>query len=551
MSQALPSIQLPDVHPFIGMDVWSLLCERARATTGDFLIWHPFDGAVRTWDYPAFARDAASVAVGLRRRGVQPGDRVIIHLENCPEFLIAWFACAAIGAIAVTTNVRSALDELSYYVEDCAAVGAITQPKYLAMMERAAPQLKWLACIKGDPGASDSSVGHVDKDLSFDGLRGDPDSLVPRPPDPGALVSIQYTSGTTSRPKGVLWTHANALWAAKVNASHEHLGDGDCHLTYMPLFHANALAYSVLPTVWVGGRTVLLHKWSTSRFWEISLEHRCTWASLMGLSARAVLGLEAPAKHSYKCFGSLAYDPGLERHAGVKVIGWWGMTETISHGIVGDYWSPNRPRSIGRPAPEYGIKVVRGLGPSSTEYEETGELLIKGIPGISMFAGYFNRPEVTAQSYDERGWFRTGDLVVVHSDGSVSFADRSKDMLRVGGENVAASEIERVILEVVGVKEAVVVGKPDAKLDEVPVAFVTTSLVDDGLEGRIMAACAAKLADFKVPRQVEVVSALPRSTISKVDKVALRQVISSGVPIRQIEKSWLEAAFSDPSGDAP
>jgi crotonobetaine/carnitine-CoA ligase len=532
------------------MDVWSLLCRRARSTSGDFLIWHPFEGEIRTWDYPTFTRDAASIGAGLRNRGVQAGDRIIIHLENCPEFLIAWFACASIGAVAVTTNVRSAPDELSYYAEDCAAVGAITQPKYLEMMGSAAPRLKWLVCIDEDPGASESSFNRVGKDLSFDGLRGDPDTLALRPPDPTALMNIQYTSGTTSRPKGVLWTHANALWAASVNASHEHLGSDDCHLTYMPLFHANALAYSVLPTIWVGGRTVLLHKWSTSRFWDISLDHRCTWASLMGLSARAVLDLETPKKHTYTCFGSLACDPRLESHIGTKVIGWWGMTETVSHGILGDYWSANRPRSVGRPAPEYGIRVVQDNGLTLTEFEEAGELLIKGVPGLSMFAGYLNKDATTAESYDERGWFRTGDLVKVHSDGNISFADRAKDMLRVGGENVAASEIERVVLEVSGVREAVAVARPDVKLDEVPVVFVIGSVADDGLRERIIDACASKLADFKIPRQVEIVGALPRSTIGKVNKAVLREVLLSGTSVSQSEEFWLEAAAVDPSGDA-
>jgi crotonobetaine/carnitine-CoA ligase len=544
------SPQLPDLHPFTGMDVWTLLSHRARSTPGDFLIWHPFEGVTRTWDYSTFARDAASVGAGLHARGVKSGDRVIIHLENCPEFLIAWFACASIGAVAVTTNARSAEDEMTYFANDCAAVGAITQPKYLDMLGRAAPQLKWLACIERDPGIGEPTFDRVDSDLSFDRLRADPESLPQRSPDPAALMNIQYTSGTTSRPKGVLWTHANALWAARVNAIHEHLVSDDCHLTYMPLFHANALGYSVLPTMWVGGRTVLLHKWSTSRFWDISLEYRCTWASLMGLSARAVLELETPKQHDYRCFGSMAYEPRFESHVGVKALGWWGMTETVSHGILGNYWGPNRPKFIGRPAPEYGIRIVRDDGVTSTDCDEAGELFIKGVPGLSLFAGYLNRDQSTAESFDEQGWFRTGDLVEVNADGNIAFGDRAKDMLRVGGENVAASEIERVILEVVGVREAVVVGKPDTKLDEVPVAFVVRASVDEGLHERIMTACSSKLADFKIPRQVEIVDALPRSTIGKVNRADLRQVLSAGKSISESEKSWLEAAAIDPSGDA-
>jgi crotonobetaine/carnitine-CoA ligase len=139
----------------------------------------------------------------------------------------------------------------------------------------------------------------------------------------------------------------------------------------------------------------------------------------------------------------------------------------------------------------------------------------------------------------------------VHADGWITFADRSKDMLRVGSENVAASEIERVIAEVPGVAEAAVVARPDVKLDEVPVAFVVAADGSgDGLAGEVIAACAAKLADFKVPQQVTVVAALPRSTISKVNKAALRAFLDSGDPVEAAERNWVAEAAADPSGDA-
>jgi len=156
----------------------------------------------------------------------------------------------------------------------------------------------------------------------------------------------------------------------------------------------------------------------------------------MGLSMRAVLGIEAPERHSYRWFGAGAIVPQWAERFGVRTVGWWGMTETVSHGIVSDPWLPQRPLAIGQPAPEY--------------------------------------------------------------------------------ENVAASEIERVIAEVPGVAEAAVVARPDVKLDEVPVAFVVAAGPDgDALPGQVIAACAAKLADFKVPHEVTVVAALPRSTISR------------------------------------
>lgn len=540
------SYPLPDLHPFVGMDAWTMLSVRAAATPdAPFLTWQPFEGPSRSWTYASFATDARSVAAGLDHLGVRAGERVIIHLENCPEFPIAWFACAALGAVAVTTNARSAADELRYFAEDSEAVGAITQPRFEALVAGAAPQLQWLVCLDEDPssGTLGRSVGS-----SWASLRRDPAGVADRPAGPERPMSVQYTSGTTSRPKGVVWTHANALWAARVNAAHEQLGAGDCHLITMPLFHANAFAYSLLPTIWVGGRAVLLPKWSTSRFWDVSVAHGCTWASLMGLAARAVLELDPPAVQPYRWFGSGAVDPRLEQRSGVRSIGWWGMTETVSHGIVSSPWQPTRPGAIGRPAPEYAIRVVGADEVTPVGPGETGSLLIRGVPGLSMFAEYLNQPQATADSHDPDGWFRTGDLVTVHADGCISFADRAKDMLRVGGENVAASEIERVISEVAGVAEVAVVARPDPKLDQVPVAFVVGA--GDDLPGRVTAACRAKLADFKVPRQVSVVAALPRSTISKINKAALRAYLDGDRPLGEAEANWLSEAAVDPSGDA-
>jgi carnitine-CoA ligase len=159
-------------------------------------------------------------------------------------------------------------------------------------------------------------------------------------------------------------------------------------------------------------------------------------------------------------------------------------------------------------------------------------------------------PAATAGSFDEAGWFRTGDLVTLHADGYLSFADRDKDMLKVGAENVAASEIERVILATGLVAEVAVVGRPDDKLDEVPVAFVVPFADRESLAADLEAACAQRLADFKVPRAVYGVRDLPRSTLNKVNKAELRKVAAASADRAAAEAQWLAAAASDPSGDA-
>ncbi|HKA05382.1 MAG TPA: hypothetical protein VKD67_13675, partial [Acidimicrobiales bacterium] len=180
------------------------------------------------------------------------------------------------------------------------------------------------------------------------------------------------------------------------------------------------------------------------------------------------------------------------------------------------------PGCMGRPTPEYEVAVLRDDG-TPVEPGETGVIYVRGVRGVSLFSGYLHDDAATAETVDEQGWLRTGDLVTVHESGHLQFADRAKDMLKVGGENVAASEIERVIMGVPGVMEVAVVGGPHPMLDEVPVAFVIGLDGSDTIETDVLAACRAELADFKVPRQVRLVHEMPRSTLNKIAKAQLRQ----------------------------
>jgi crotonobetaine/carnitine-CoA ligase len=151
---------------------------------------------------------------------------------------------------------------------------------------------------------------------------------------------------------------------------------------------------------------------------------------------------------------------------------------------------------------------------------------VRGLPGVSLFAGYLHDDTATAEAVNSEGWLRTGDLVTVHDDGFMSFADRDKDMLKVGGENVAASEVERVVLGIPGVVEVAVVAQRHPMLDEVPVAFVVATDARPDLEAEILAACRTQLSDFKVPRQVRIVDDLPRSTLNKIAKAELRRQLA-------------------------
>lgn len=516
------ALPIPRLHPFVGQDVPWLLQERVRMY-GDrpYIHWDPFEGEPRVWTYREFGAAVDEVAAGLHRHGIRAGEFVLIHLGNCPEFLVAWHACSRIGAVAVTTNTRSSQEELTYYAANCGAVAAITQPALVDVVRASAPRLRWIAATATDLGAP-PAVFDASGVIPFGDLHGDPRDVPDRPRDAMAFNSVQYTSGTTSRPKGVVWTHANVLWGARMTALHLGLTPQDVGLVFFPLFHTNSLMYASLGNLWGGGSFVLLPRFSASRFWERAVRHGCTWACTSPFVLKTLALQPKPERHSFRFWGSGTTDPPLARdHFGVQGLGWFGMTETVTFPTIGYLDLANRPLAMGRPAPGYEVLVVRDDG-TPVDAGESGRLLVRGIPGLSLFYEYLNDPDATAAAFDADGWMDTGDMVTPYDDGSIRYEGRGKDMLRVGAENVAAAEVERVIQQVPGVFESAVVGKPHDLLGEVPVVFVIPSGDPGDLADRILAACRQHLADFKVPREVLFVDAFPRATLNKVSKKDLR-----------------------------
>jgi crotonobetaine/carnitine-CoA ligase len=277
--------------------------------------------------------------------------------------------------------------------------------------------------------------------------------------------------------------------------------------------------------MWVGGTVVLQPRFSARRFWDIAVRQRCTWHSSVPFCFKAISEQPLPDRHFFRMIGASANQPPFAAFFGVPVVGWWGMTETVTQGIVGDWALPNQPLTTGRPAAGYEIAIRDGDG-RPVKPGETGHLFCRGQRGLAMFTEYMGNPEATRASFDADCWFETGDRMTLLDTGDLLFADRDKDMLKVGGENVAASEVERVIYQVAGVRECAVVAQKHRMLDEVPVVFLITDLSQDAhadLVARIEAACRAALADFKVPRAIHVVPDMPRSTLEKINKSELRK----------------------------
>lgn len=487
------------------------------------VVWDPPGGGGRRWTYRELLDDTCRLAAGLARRGVGRGDKVLLHADNCPELLLAWLACATVGAVGVTTNTKSVAAEIDYFIDKAKCVAAITQPRYASMVVSAGPELRWVA-VTGDD--SDEPVDLSGLGLEpFDDLFAEAASWPGRPIEPLLPFGIMFTSGTTNKPKAVVHTHANAVWASRLGPRNIDLGPDDRYLIYLPLFHVNAQSWSFFSVLGVGATAVLIPKWSTSRFWEVVVEHEITHISLMPF----VMGtLGQPNRPSSKLrvgvFGLIL--PDLDRMFGIDVYAAYGMTETVTHAITGKPSEHLPTRSMGRVSPGYELAVVDKESGELRAEGETGELWLRGTRGIQLFLEYFDNPEANATSFED-GWFKTGDMVKMGPGGNVFYQERDKDLIKVGGENVSAREVEDVVVTVPGIAQAAVVGKRHEWLDQVVVAFVITApgAADDAeLERQVIQACVGQLAAFKVPRAVYVVEEFPLGTLDKLLKNKLRDL---------------------------
>ena len=495
------------------------------------LIWSPTEGEGRRWTYAELLADTRGMAVGLRDQGIGLGDAVLIHAENSPEMMVAWLACATLGAVAVTTNTRSVTSEVAYFAEHTRCVAAIADARYAALVAEAAPALKWIAVIPGsEPDAADGGPPR----LAFSALAGDAEAWEGRPIEPMRPFGIMFTSGTTSRPKAVVHTHANAVWASRIGPRNIDLGTDDRYLIYLPLFHVNAQSWSFFSVLGVGATAVLMPKWSTSRFWPVITEHGITHISLMPFCFGALGDAEARPETTTLRVGVFGLIMEiLDQMFGLAVYAAYGMTETVIHATNGKPSEHLPERSMGHITPGYEFCVVDKETGALCAEGETGELWLRGTRGIHLFLEYFDNDEANEKAFED-GWFKTGDMVMLGTGGNLFYRERDKDLLKVGGENVSAREVEDVITTVPGMTQVAVVGKHHEFLDQVVVAFVVKASGapdDDELEAQVIAACRERLADFKVPRAVYAVDEFPLGTLDKVLKNKLREMADERPPI--------------------
>ena len=497
---------------------WVRVLEHHAARTPDKAI-AVCDGAAVT--YQDMVDWSARLAGGLRERGVGFGDVVGLLSYNSTEFLATIFAANSLGAVAMPINWRLAAAELRYLLEHSGAKvivcdGALTDLADDAIAGLASAPAR--VCVSAEPPAGWEP---------FAGLAAEP---IPARAAVGGddIHRLMYTSGTTGRPKGVMLTHANLAWKNFAHVTEFGFTTDDVGLACGPLYHVGALDLVTTTMIAVGATTILHRVFDAARVVDEIERSRVTTVWTAPAMVRAILDLPRLDRRDLSSVrvliagGEKMPVPYIERLRRAFPSAWfadaYGLTETVSGDTFLDRESTlSKLGSVGRPC-QYLELDIRDEQGASLPAGERGEIVLRGP---KVFKGYWRDPEATAKAF-AGGWFHTGDIGVLDDDGYLYIVDRLKDMIVSGGENIASSEVERVLYEHPAVVEVAVIGRPDERWGEVPVAVVVLAPGAEATAAELIEHCRGQLAKFKVPKDVTFIDALPRNPSGKVLKRELR-----------------------------
>jgi malonyl-CoA/methylmalonyl-CoA synthetase len=466
------------------------------------------DGTTSTFTYGALESRSNRLAHVLVARGLVPGARLAFLLPNRVEIIDLWLACAKLGVIVVPVNVLYQAREIAHIVQDADPVAVITVAQRFA----------------------DLPPGTVAWDV--DGLHAEAEHVpdvtrpVAGPHTADTPMALVYTSGTTGASKGAILTHGNfASNALVLNASWA-MTAADRLLCTLPLFHVHGLGNAVHSWLLSGCHMKLVERFDASRAAAWFTTYAPTvffgvptmYVRLLALDADVALAIGQRTRLFVSGSAPLPAHvlEAFHERFGHVVLERYGMTETLMN-VSNPYIGERRPGTVGLPLPLTSVRIVDEHGadlPDGT----SGELWVRG-PHVC--AGYWRRPDATAAAWQD-GWFRTGDIGVRATDGYITLEGRRSDLIIAGGFNIYPREIEELLMEQPGIREAAVVGVPDAIRGEVPVAyFVGDEHVDPTT---LEAVLRGQLASFKVPRTFVRVAALPRTALGKVQKHLLPPV---------------------------
>ncbi len=495
--------------------------------------------------YAALEQEVAALRAALAASGIGRGDHVGLCLGNGVRWVSLFLALGSLGAVTVPVNTRFRAEEMAYALRQSRVSTLFLADRFLktdfiAILRGIVPELDATlpgpalpdlrrVVVLGD----DVPQGAVGFDAFTAGAQLGPQSG-PCGPDcgpscaPDDVLLIQYTSGTTSFPKGVMLTHANMLANAYVSGGRIGFRIGDRYHSARPFFHVSGSTLSVLSAVQHMVTLVTMDRFEPEEALRLMEAEGCTHFS--GNDTMALMLLNHPSRlgRQLRLRGAwVAASPAILRRViddlgARECVAGYGLSEASPNIAQSCWWEPEAMRTSGRMRPQPGVEV-RILGPDQAECPtgQPGEITVRGW---NVMRGYYGKPQETADALDGEGWLRTGDLGRLGEDGRLEFLGRAKDIVRVGGENVSPAEVEDILHRHPAIRQAAVVGVPDPRLMEVVAAFVIPNADADCDPDAVIAWCRQEMAGFKVPRHVWVVDGfedIGMTASSKVQKKPL------------------------------
>lgn len=458
----------------------------------------------------AFAQEALA-------NGIKKGDRVALMMVNCPEFLYAFFGIMKAGAVAVPINAAFKPPEVEYVVRNCQAAGFVLGSLFgeLGKALHSKLEVRWLKVMQ----EGKSKAQAMETAANFPA----PPAAAAQAADSAAII---YTSGTTGFPKGAILSHENYLFDVSQFAP-SFMNAQDRFVCILPLFHVNAQVVTTLAPLYVGGSMVLLEKFNPKDFLATMAQFKATAFSAVPSLYAVLLNLPDSANHDLSslrfCICGAAPMPaavfeGFEKKFKAKILEGYGLSEGTCVSSVNPWDGTRKIGSIGLPLPDQKMKIVDDAS-QELPTGKVGEIVVQGK---NVMKGYFNNPQATAETL-KGSWLHTGDLGYQDPDGYFFIVGRKKEMIIRAGENIYPAEIEAVLYKHPAVMEAAVIGLPDERWGEEVAAFLVLKEGQSVTGKEVIAYCRERVADYKCPRKVEFVAALPKTATGKIQKLKLKE----------------------------
>lgn len=498
----------------------------AQCGSREFMHFFDHDGREEAYTYAQFNGLINQTANYFLELGVQPGENVAVQLYNSPEFISALFGLAKIGATAVPMNMAHKREECAFMYDRCHVRKVVTEPDFQEFYRGEGALDVDIVCVAhAQLGALDAGSRDFDAEVA----RQSADLAYMCAIDPLDTAVIMFTSGTTSMPKGVMLTHANLLYGGMYGNWEFAMTPQDRFFTTMPAFHSNFLLSALMPVLTTGAVLVFADKYSARRFWKEVRQAKATIVQSVAMIARTMMLQPVDEHERDHCVRTVQYYLAIsdeemrafEARFNVRLQNCYGSTESICWALTDVAYGGGMWPSVGRVGLGYEAYILDENGAEVSD-GSVGEIVIKGIPGISLMKGYYNDPDATAKAMRPDGRLFTGDKGYRDASGWYYFVDRKSNMIKRAGENVSASEVEEVLMAHPSIAEAAVIGVDDPIRDQAVKAFVVFAPGKVETIEDLTAFCNDRLSDFKVPTIMEILDELPHTSVGKVAKKMLK-----------------------------